>query len=326
VERTDLAYPLGGGSMVHSFSNRLRKVRAGLFCILLLAISRALLAQAGGPAPDAPALQAAALPDMPAPEAVQSAQSPAEAPAPAAAPSPFAGSARHAGLAARPESSGEEHHFAQGQERQQVWTQEGSLKFSLWDRSPLDAVARQERILSGQPGNSDDLTGVPNGFSDLNPGNSGLGVGSQDMEVVALRAGGRMGRGGMGGEMGAGRGYAPGQVNLNQLTRGSAGMSVSSSAGKFSLTYQDGYNARALGSGMGPGSTHATFTSTQFADGLFDFSSSFNFGSGTSLISTHSGFSAGVLHGSGVGASAAGPGIGTGAKRPTSSVSLKLSF
>jgi hypothetical protein len=75
------------------------------------------------------------------------------------------------------------------------------------------------------------------------------------------------------------------------------------------------------------GAAHATFTSTPFADGLFDFSSSFNFGSGTSMISNHNGLSAGYLNGSGMGAGASGPGIGVGGgKRPTSSVSVKLSF
>ena len=303
--------------------------RPGLLRVLALLIFCALLsrARAGGQTPDAPAPQrTGAQPDTPAPLQCALPQAPPAAPVAAQSatpPAPFTGSGLPASRATRTEGGGSERHRAR--------PQQGGLSFSLWDRSPLDAIARGERTRSGRTSNSDE---VPEGFDALNPGTSGLGSGQQDAGfAMPGMAGGmgndRMGKGGggMSGKMGGARGYAPGEFNPSQLTRADAGMRVRSSLGSLNLSYQNALGARGYqGGSVGMGAAHATFTSTPFAGGLFDFSSSLNFGSGTSLISNHSGLSAGYLNGSGVGAGASGPGIGVAGKKPASSVSVKLSF
>lgn len=155
----------------------------------------------------------------------------------------------------------------------------GGLSFSLWDRTPFEAIERGAGRGAGFAGPRGDFGRTPSLLG--SSGAAGWG-----------RSGGTYG---MSAGMNEMRGAAEQEQYLNQLTRGDLGMNLRSQMGSFRLGYQGGM------SGMGPGLARTTFTSTQFNDGLFDFSSSFYFGSGSSLISTHSGFSAGVLRGSACG-------------------------
>jgi len=287
--------------------SRKRMAARGLLALALLSCAVGLRAQ-GAQAKDEP------VPDAPAPMAKAVA---AQGTATATLPEGPAASARTKAAADSLPRRGNRGDEGEGEETRQARPRESGLVFSLWDRSPQDALRGAAEGGGGRPASGHDAL---HGFESLNRGSSGMGIGADDRGVSAPG----MGQGGMG----AGRRGGQGELNLNRLTRGSAGMNVNPAAGKFSLAYQDALSATAYGSpgDMGMSSARAMFTSPTFDNGLFDFSSSFEFGSGSSMISTHNGFSAGVLRGSGVGGSQFGPGIGAGGKKPSSSLSVKLSF
>jgi len=274
----------------------------GLLCVALLGCALGLRAQT------APAGEGQA-PDAPVPDAPGLARTLPKAPP--AAQQPFGSAQRPPVAASLPDGPGPRAKGA-GEETRQTRQQESGLTFSLWDRSPLDAIERSAEGRAERPATPYTLTA---GFDSLQPGYSGLGRGAED---AGLRAGG-MGRGRMGGSMDSGgmnagrmgwamsgnRGAQPGAVNL-EMTRGITGVNLNSSAGRFSIFYQDALSSKSYGpaGGIGPGAAHATFTSTPFANGMFNFSSSLNY----------------APAGSGIG------GTGIGGKKSTSSLSLKLRF
>jgi hypothetical protein len=197
-------------------------------------------------------------------------------------------------------------------------TSQGGLVFSLWDRSPLDAIERNMGMPSGHTVETEDGASDTDALLPEAPGASPTPPGA-----VARKAGSRLG-GGRIAETRSFRDGAPREFNMNQLARASAHARWNSSLGSIGLTGQDGMRMRANSPGaMRPG---ATFTSAPLDNRMYSFSSVFNLGSGASIISTPSGLSLGYLKGSGMGAGKAGPGIGTAGKQPAASLSVKLSF
>jgi hypothetical protein len=118
---------------------------------------------------------------------------------------------------------------------------------------------------------------------------------------------------------------APGDLKLDQLTRGDLGMYLKSSVGSFRLSYRDALGARSngMGGGVGQGSAGASFNSSTFGNGMFNLSATSTLGSGSTAGSSRSGFSSGSMNGSGHGGQSNPSGT---EKRPTASVSLHLHF
>jgi len=110
-------------------------------------------------------------------------------------------------------------------------------------------------------------------------------------------------------------GFAPGGFQFNQLNRGDLGVYLKSPADSFRVAYQDAFGTRSNGLGVaaGQGSVRATFNSSAFGNGMFNFSATSMVGSGPMAGSMRS-----------LSASPSAP-AATGA-RPTTSLSLKLSF
>jgi hypothetical protein len=188
-----------------------------------------------------------------------------------------------------------------------------SQGFSLWDRTLPDAIqqgggarANRSSVLGGEP---DDLESLFQGASGTNAPSFGHGHGF----------------GGVGSGMNGAHGSAPGDLKLDQPTRGNLGMYMKSSVGSFRLSYQDAISARSngLGSGVGQGSAGATFNSSTFGNGMFNFSAISMLGSGSTAGSSRGGFSSGSMSGHGHG----GPSNPSGTeKHPAASVSLHLHF
>jgi hypothetical protein len=126
--------------------------------------------------------------------------------------------------------------------------------------------------------------------------------------------------------MGGFHGSAGTEFELNQLARGSTDLRLSPAQGTFAFTPRSGLGVgmNAFGTGYGAGSSRAVFSSPTFATGLFDFPGTDALGSGSSMFSTRSGFSAGYTHGKGVGSGTTG--FGGQGKVSSPSLTLKLSF
>ena len=125
--------------------------------------------------------------------------------------------------------------------------------------------------------------------------------------------------------MNGAHGSAPGDLKLDQLTRGDLGMYLKSSGGSFRLSYQDALGARSngMGGGVGQGSAGAYFNSSTFGNGLFNLSANSMRGSGSMAGSSRGGFSSGSMSEAGHG----GPSNPGGKeKHPAASVSLHLHF
>jgi hypothetical protein len=112
--------------------------------------------------------------------------------------------------------------------------------------------------------------------------------------------------------MNGAHGSAPGDLKLDQLTRGNLGMYLKSSVGSFRLSYRDSLVPKnnGLGGGVGQGSAGVSFNSSTFGNGMFNLSATSMLGSGSAA-----------------GSSRGGPSnpSGTG-KQPSASVSLHLHF
>ena len=183
---------------------------------------------------------------------------------------------------------------------------DSSQGFSLWDGTFLDAIQHAGGTRSGRfssPG------GQPVDFKSLFQGINSPGFGRG------------LGSGGLGPGT---NGFAPGGLQFNQLNRGDLGVYLKSPADSFRVAYQDAFGTRSNGLGVfaGQGSVRATFNSSAFGNGMFNFSATSMVGSGPMAGSMHS-LSGGSMSGAGL-ASPSAP-TGTGA-RPTTSLSLKLSF
>jgi len=125
--------------------------------------------------------------------------------------------------------------------------------------------------------------------------------------------------------MNGAHGSAPGDLKLNQLTRGDLGMYLKSSMGNFRLFYRDALGTRSngIGGGAGRGSPGASFNSSTFGNGMFNLSATSTLGSGPTSASSRGGFSSGPMSGPGHGSPTNPSGT---EKRPSASVSLHLHF
>ncbi len=323
--------------------SRERMSFAGLLCVFVLTLcaGAAVLRAQGTLLPDSP------YPPAPVPVIV-----PAPSPALALTPSPVPANLDAAPAAdAFPTSPGlkaDSSSSAHGRNAQR----NASQGFSLWDRTLLDAGqhgggARASRSSTpgGQPGSP--RTGLrPWGGE---PGSPRTGLGSWGAESGFVRAdpspwggepddleslfqgtnassfGPGRGSGGVGPGMNGAHGSAPGDLKLDQLTRGDLGMYLKSSVGSFRLSYRDALSARnnGMGGGVGQGSAGASFNSSTFGNGMFNFSANSMLGSGSTAGSSRGGFSSGSMSGRGHG----GPSNPGGTeKHPTASVSLHLHF
>jgi hypothetical protein len=223
------------------------------------------------------------------------------------------------------ESSGTNHGSSTGRHQQgrqfagsgqghQPQSTEG-IHFSLWDRTPLDAL---------QQGNAAHPSRAFGSGGDM----SNSGAAFQGADAACLFCGTSTAGAGSA-AMGARGGGAPGQMrmgqmNLDQLMRGSAGMDLKSSLGNFRMSYTDGLGGKA-GGAMNKGSAQATFNSSSFG-GMFNFSAA------STLLGSSSmpgGFSSGA-RGSSMfdsGSGAGGPFGGPDSQRhPTTSLTMRLSF
>jgi hypothetical protein len=119
--------------------------------------------------------------------------------------------------------------------------------------------------------------------------------------------------------MNGAHGSAPGELKLDQLTRSDLGMYLKSSMGNSRFSYQDTFGVRrnGLGGGVGQGAAGATYNSSTFGNGMFNFSASTMLGSGPGSGSMR------PMGGAGLGSPSA---AGGAAAHPTASVSLHLHF
>ena len=272
------------------------------------------------------------LPDSPSPPAPVHVQSTAPVTAPVDAPTPtptLTPAPATSGLGPAPNansspSSPSINHDPSGSAHGHNAQRKASQGFSLWDRTLFDA---SQHGSGGRSSHSYAMGGEP-AFTraGLNP----WGGEPDDLESLFQRTNtssfdpGR-GSGGAGSGMNGAHGSAPGDLKLDQLTRGNLGMYLKSSVGSFRLSYQDAFGARSngLGGGVGQGSAGASFNSSTFGNGMFNFSATTMLGSGSTGGSSRGGFSAGSMNGQGHG----GPSNPSGAqKQPTASVSLHLHF
>jgi len=184
------------------------------------------------------------------------------------------------------------------------------IRFSLWDRSPLDALRQSNRALPSRAlGSGVDMSNSGAGFQGVNTACLFCGISQAGLGAAAT------------GGHGSG---VPGQMNLDPLMRGSMGMDMKSSLGNFRMFYTGGVEGNA-GRGMNKASAQATFNSISFA-GLFNFSAAETLPSGSSMPG---GFSSGekgsnFLNGT---SGAFGPfGGADSQKHPTTSLTMRLSF
>jgi hypothetical protein len=295
--------------------SRERMSFAGLVCIFVLALC------AGGAVLRA---QDTVLPDSPYPSAPIPASVPTPAPVhtftltpvPTTTNAAPAENLSHSNPSLKHDSSGSDH--GRGAPRN------NSQGFSLWDRTPLDAAQHS----GGARGSRSSALGGKSGSSRIGLASWGAESGSVRTDLIPW--GGEpvdlesLFRGTSASSFGHGRGSAPGDLRLNQLTRGDLRMYLKSSAGSFRLSYQDAYRARSngLGGGVGQGSAGASFYSPTFGNGIFNLSTTSMRGSGSPAVSSRGGFS-GSMSGSGHG----GPSNPGGTeKHPAASVSLHLHF
>jgi len=297
---------------------------AGLMCVFILALcARAGVLRAQDTLPSDSQYPSAPVP------ASALAPVPASVPAPTPAPAlTFSPAPAPAGLDAvpaadsfpsspglNPDSSGSVHG--------RTAPLDASQNFLLWDRTPLDAVqhgggTRSSRFSSpgGQPGpprtGLSPWGGQPVDFESLFQGTNALSFGRG------------LGSSGLGSGTNGAHGSAPGGLKFDQLNRGDLGTYMKPSMGNFRFSYQDapGTKSNGLSVVVGQGSARASFNSSPFGNGMFNFSATTMLGSGPMAGSMRS-LSASPMSGAGLGNPSA-PG-GTGA-RPTSSLSLKLSF
>ena len=216
-----------------------------------------------------------------------------------------------------------------------------SQGFSLWDRTLLDAGQHGGGIRASRSSATGGLPGTPrtglgswgaeSGPVRVDP--SLWGGKSGDLESLFQGASGTnapcfghsRGSGGVGPGMNGAHGSVPGDLKLNQLTKGDLGMYLKSSVGSFHLSYRDALGARSngMGGGVGQGSAGASFNSSIFGNGMFNLSANSMLGSGSTAGSSRGGFSSGSMGGQGHG----GPSNPSGTeKHPTASVSLHLHF
>ena len=282
-----------------SFASHSRKrlPHAGLLCVFALTLcAGAAVLRAQDTLPPDSQYPSAPVPAPAAAPAPALALTPTPAPAPAdvdAAPA-AASSPSSPGLKAG--SSGSAH--GRGAPRN------AGQGLSFWDSTPADAIhqgggARTSR--SSTPG------GQPDDLESLFQGTNGPSSGH------------RRGFGGVGPGMNGAHGSAPGDLKLNQLSRGDLGMYLRSSVGSFRLTYRDALGARSngMGGGVGQGSAGVSFNSSTFGNGMFNFSASTMMGSGPGSGSMR------PMGGAGLGSSSA---PGGAAAHPAASVSLHLHF
>jgi hypothetical protein len=271
--------------------------------------------------------QGTLLPDSPYPPAPVSVTVPAPTPALALTPSPMSANLDAAPAADASSSSPGLKHDSSGSAHGRNAQRNASQGFSLWDRTLLDAGqhgggARASRSSTpgGQPGSP--RTGL-----------GSWGAESGDLESLFQGASGTngpsfghsRGSGGVGPGMNGAHGSAPGDLKLDQLTRGDLGMYLKSSGGSFRLSYRDALGARSngMGGGVGQGSAGASFNSSTFGNGMFNLSANSMRGSGSMAGSSRGGFSSGSMGGQGHGGPSNPSGI---EKHPTASVSLHLHF
>jgi len=186
-----------------------------------------------------------------------------------------------------------------------------SQGFSLWDDTLLDAIQLGGGTRSGRFSSPGSQPGSPR--TGLRPwGGEPVDLPSLFQGINSPGFGRGLGSGGLGpGTNGA----APGSLNFYQLNRGDLGVYIKSPADSFRVSYQDAFGTRSNGLDLaaGQGSVRATFNSSAFGNGMFNFSATSMVGSGPMAGSMHS-----------LSASPSAP-TATGA-RPTTSLSLKLSF
>jgi hypothetical protein len=184
------------------------------------------------------------------------------------------------------------------------------IHFSLWDRSPLDALGQGNTALPSRAfGSGADMSNFGAAFQGANLACLFCGISQAGLGAAAM------------GGHGSG---VPDQMNLGQLMRGSMGMDMKSSLGNFRMFYTGGVDGKADG-GMNKASAQATFSSASFA-GLFNFSAATTLPGGSSMPG---GFSSGEKGSNffDTTSGAVGPlGGADSQKHPTTSLTMRLSF
>ncbi|MGP8174844.1 MAG: hypothetical protein ACLP7O_09895 [Terracidiphilus sp.] len=271
---------------------------AGLMCVFILALcARAGVLRAQQTLPSDSQLPSAPIPAS------------ALAPVPAPAPAPVAVDA--VSTAGSSPSSPGLNPGSPGSVHGRTAPRDASQGFSLWDGTLLDAIQLGGGTRSGRFSSPGGQPGSPR--TGLSP------WGGQPVDFKSLFQGINspgFGRGLASGGQGPGtNGAAPGGLQFNQLNRGNLGMYMKSPADSFRVSYQDAFGTRSNGLDLaaGQGSVRATFNSSAFGNGMFNFSATSMVGSGPMAGSMRS-----------LSASPSAP-AATGA-RPTTSLSLKLSF
>jgi hypothetical protein len=305
--------------------SRERMSFAGLLCVFVLTLcaGTAVLRAQGTLLPDSP------YPPAPVPVTV-----PAPTPALALTPSPVPANLDAAPAADASTSSPGLKHDISGSAHGRNAQRNASQGFSLWDHTLLDAgqhgggarVSRSSALgeQSGSSRASHGSWGAESGPVRADP--SLWGGEPDDLESLFQGAnapsfGHSRGFGGVGPGMNGAHGSMPGDLKLDQLTRGDRGMYLKSSMGNFRFSYRDALSARSngMGGGVGQGSAGASFNSSTFGNGMFTTM----LGSGSTAGSSRGGFSSGSMSGRGHG----GPSNPGGTeKHPTASVSLHLHF
>ncbi|MGA3135695.1 MAG: hypothetical protein ABSC88_06855 [Terracidiphilus sp.] len=270
---------------------------AALMCVFILALcARADVLSAQQTLPSDSQLPSAPIP--------ASALAPVPASVPAPPPAPVA--IDEFSTAGSSLSSPGLNHGSSGSVPGSTAPRDSSQGFSLWDGTLLDAIQHGGGTRSGR-------------FS--SPGSQPVDFKSLFQGINSPGFGRGLGSGGLGPGT---NGFAPGGLQFNQLNRGDLGVYLKSPADSFRVAYQDAFGTRSNGLGVfaGQGSVRATFNSSAFGNGMFNFSATSMVGSGPMAGSMHS-LSGSSMSGTGL-ASPSAP-AGTGA-RPTTSLSLKLSF
>jgi hypothetical protein len=184
------------------------------------------------------------------------------------------------------------------------------IRFSLWGRSPLDALRQGDTALPTRAfGSGVDMSNSGAAFQGANAACLFCGMTQTGLGAAAM------------GGHGSG---VPGQMNFDQIMRGSMGLDMKSSLGNFRMFYTGEVDGKADG-GMNKGSTQATFSSASFA-GLFNFSAATTLAGGSSLPG---GFSSGEKGSNFFDSTpgAVGPlGGADSQKHPTTSLTMRLSF
>lgn len=269
----------------------------GLMCVFMLALSAGCVSRAQSALPSGGSYASAPVPaPRPSPAAIKA--------APAADSSPFPGL----------------NHDSSGSAHGRTAPHAAVRGFSLWDRTLLEATQPGEGIGSGRFFLYGGLLGSPR--TGLHP----WGDEPNDLESLFRGARGTspstFGRGQGSGGLGAGRnGAAPGNFKFNQLTRGNPGMYMKSPVDSFFAYDHNALGTRSNGLGVaaGQGSFRATYNSSTFGNGMFNFTATTMVGSGPAPGS--------MRVGSGSGAGIGGPsGTASSGAHPTASLSLRLHF